>query len=272
MHISVEPGDQYTILHLRGEFDTYYCPLLEKEVQSALEKGSQNLILNLRLVKYINSTALGSILKAGKVVSTAGGKMGISRPSPFCRDILSKVGLDRVLSVYDTDEEAIHGVLGTEETKNAASTDGELQLDPSALIFKPMDESRIDHFLEKARSDNPVHGHAFGKNWTGVGRMASLTPECLSFTWKGGNTGLSAFEMGQLLAVGTDWSVKFRLPLLQRGYCEAKVEITEMEERSEGIKAQCNFKEIDDKTTEAIGQYATDLSFLRDELKKATGA
>ncbi len=272
MHISVEPGDQYTILHLRGEFDTYYCPLLEKEVQAALDTGSPNLILNLRLVKYINSTALGSILKAGKVVSKGSGKLGISRPSPFCRDILSKVGLDRVLSVYDTDQAAIHGVLGTQEAKSAGTSDGELKLDPSALIFKPNDDSRVDHFLEKAKSDNPVHGHAFGKSWAGVGRMASLTPENLSFTWQGGNTGLSAFEMGQLLAVGTDWSVKFRLPLLQRGYCEAKVEITEMEERSDGIKAQCNFKEIDDTTSEAIAQYATDLSFLRDELKKATDA
>jgi anti-anti-sigma factor len=272
MHISVEPGDQYTILHLRGEFDTYYCPLLEKEVQSALNTGSPNLILNLRLVKYINSTALGSILKAGKVVSNAGGKLGISRPSPFCRDILSKVGLDRVLNVYDSDELAVRGVSGTEEAKNSPAEDGELKLDPSALIFKPKDASRIDHFLEAAKSDNPLHGHAFGKNWTGVGRMASLTPEALSFTWKGGSTGLSAFEMGQLLAVGTDWSVKFRLPLLQRGYCEAKVEITEMEERSDGIKAMCNFEEIDETTRTAIAQYATDLTFLRDELKKATDA
>ncbi|MFT5198516.1 MAG: anti-anti-sigma factor [Planctomycetota bacterium] len=272
MHISVEPGDQYTILHLRGEFDTYYCPLLEKEVQSALDTGSPNLILNLRLVKYINSTALGSILKAGKVVSNGGGKLGISRPSPFCRDILSKVGLDRVLNVYDSDELAVRGVTGAEEAKSSPAEDGELKLDPSALIFKPKDASRIDHFLEAAKSDNPLHGHAFGKNWTGVGRMASLTPEALSFTWKGGSTGLSAFDMGQLLAVGTDWSVKFRLPLLQRGYCEAKVEIAEMEERSDGIKATCNFKEIDEATRTAIAQYATDLTFLRDELKKATDA
>ncbi|MCA9002872.1 MAG: STAS domain-containing protein, partial [Planctomycetes bacterium] len=226
MHISVEPGDQFTILHLRGEFDTYYCPLLEKEVQAALDSGSPNLILNLRLVKYINSTALGSILKAGKMVQKAGGKLGISRPSTFVRDILSKIGLDRVLSVYDSDEQAIRGVLGTEEGKNAPAGDGEWKLDPAALIFKPKDAARIDHFLEKAKSENPLHGHAFGTNWAGVGRMASLTPEILSFTWKGGSTGLSAFEMGQLLAVGTEWSVKFRLPLLQRGYCEAQVEIT----------------------------------------------
>ena len=145
-----------------------------------------------------------------------------------------------------------------------------MDLDPASLIFRPKDAGRIDHFLEKARSENPVHGHAFGKTWSGVGRMAALSPKTLSFTWTGGSTGLSPFEMGQLLAVGTELMVKFRLPLLQRGFCEAQVNVTELEERSQGVKVLCAFEEIDADTEKAIRQYATDLDFLRDELRKAT--
>ena len=32
MHIQAEPRENYTVLHLRGEFDTFYCPLLQSEI------------------------------------------------------------------------------------------------------------------------------------------------------------------------------------------------------------------------------------------------
>lgn len=269
MRISVEPSGSNTILHLRGEFDTYYCSLLEQEVAKALEGGTQNIILNLRLVKYINSTALGSILKASKTVGQKGGKLLISNPSTFCKDVLSKVGLDRVVPVHSNDEAALAALEGADAPSKPTGS-GELDLDPASVIFKPLDPERIDHFLEQAKASNPVHGHAFGKNWSGVGRMAALSPEGMSFTWSGGNTGLSPFEMGQLLSVGTGFSVKFRLPLLQKGFCEAQVNVTDMQERGDGVKVACTFNEIDAETQGAIQQYATDLDFLRQELRKAT--
>jgi hypothetical protein len=76
--------------------------------------------------------------------------------------------------------------------------------------------------------------------------------------------------MGQFLSIGTDWKVKFRLPLLQRGYCEASCTIHEVEERPEGVKVGATFKAIDTATRDAIKQYANDMAFLKDELKKAT--
>ncbi|MEZ5976105.1 MAG: STAS domain-containing protein [Planctomycetota bacterium] len=270
MHISSEPAGSITILHLRGEFDTFYCSMLEKEVAGALERGAEHLVLNLRLVKYINSTALGSILKVSKAVKQAGGRLVISSPSTFCKEILGKVGLDRVVPVYESDDAALDALRGGAPAAGAPTGGGDLELDPASVLFKPTDPSRIDKFLEQARSDNPVHGHAFGRNWSGVGRMASLSPRSLSFTWTGGSTGLSPFDMGQLLAVGIGLSAKFRLPLLQRGFCEAQVTITEVQERAEGVKVFTEFVEIDAETEAAIRQYAQDLDFLRTELRKAT--
>ncbi|MEO0663577.1 MAG: STAS domain-containing protein [Planctomycetota bacterium] len=54
MHISVEPGERHVVLHLRGEFDTYYCHLLDEEIEQTLQSGIQHVVLNLRLVKFIN--------------------------------------------------------------------------------------------------------------------------------------------------------------------------------------------------------------------------
>ncbi|MCP3918161.1 MAG: STAS domain-containing protein [bacterium] len=269
MHITVEPSDDHAVLHLRGEFDTYYCPLLQEEVDGIRRTGVHNIVLNLRMVKFINSTALGAIIKASKALSSDGGKLTISRPSAFCKDIIEKVGLDRVVSVFDTDEDAI-GSFQRKKAESLVAEGEEFEDDKSSVLFTLTDQNRLDHFIAEVKAKNPVHGHAFGKNWNGVGRMSGLDENGLRFTWNGGKTDLNVFDMGQMLAVGTELSVKFRLPLLKRGYCEAAVEIDLLEERADGVKVGAVFTQIDDETRDAVRQYAKDMAFLKEELRKAT--
>ncbi|MDP6410106.1 MAG: anti-sigma factor antagonist [Planctomycetota bacterium] len=274
MHITVEPRENHAILHLRGEFDTYYVPSLQEEVEGLIKAGVSRAVLNLRLVKFINSTALGAIIKAAKQLDAEGGKLVISRPSKFCRDIIAKVGLDRVVGMYDTDEEAAANLGGAPAA--ATGVTDPFEEDNSAVLFSPVDASRIEYVMtESAKDDqtvNPVHGHEFGSRWSGIGRMSGLSEESLSFTWGGGNTGLDAFRMAQLLALGTEWKIKFRLPLLQRGYCEAVAKVSEVEEREDGVKVEATFSDIDEETRASIRQYAADMSYLKDELRRATDA
>lgn len=270
MHINAEPLENHAILHLRGEFDTYYCPALQKEIDELIRAGMSNVVLNLRLVKFINSTALGAIIKANKALTKAGGKLVIARPSSFCKDIIEKVGLDRVVTVYGSDEEAGQSFDSNEESSKETSN-AVFEVDESSVLFSPVDSGRIEHFVADSKDQtNPVHGHSFGKNWSGVGRMSALDTEQLTFTWGGGNTDLDPFAMAQFLAIGTEWKAKFRLPLLKRGYCEAIVTISEVEERTDGIKIVSTFSDISDEISTAIKQYSADLAYLKDELKKAT--
>ena len=270
MQVTVEPRDSFTILHLRGEFDTFYCPLLQKEIEGLVAAGVNRVALNLRLVKFINSTALGAIIKASKMLGSQGGKLVISRPSLFCRDIIEKVGLDRVVSVHDTDEGAGSALLkDTVKTSKASEPFEEIQ-DDSTILFSPTDDRRIEHFIPEGKRGNPNPAQPFGGLWRGLGRMSGLDAEGLRFTWNGGNTGLSPFEMGQMLSLGTDLSIRFRLPLLQKGHCEAVVTISEVEERPDGVKLAAVFSEIEPEAHTAVQQYARDMAFLKKELRQAT--
>ncbi len=271
MHISVEPSEDHAILHLRGEFDTYYVPLLQQEIDSLVKAGITRIVLNLRLVKFINSTVLGSIIKASKQLNAKGGRLVISRPSPFCRDILEKVGLDRVVNVFESDEDAASSLTQAATPKRPLS-DEELDENQSSVLFTPVDESRIEHFMPTAKRTvkAPLSKDKAAASWTGAGRMSGLDAQGLRFTWSGGSTEFSPFQMAQLVALGTEWKVKFRLPLLKRGYCEAVCVVREVEERPDGVKVSASFKSIDNTTRDAINQYASDLAFLKDELRKAT--
>jgi anti-anti-sigma factor len=272
MQVTVEPRDNFTILHLRGEFDTFYCTLLQKEIDGLIASGVNRIALNLRLVKFINSTALGAIIKASKILGANQGKLAISRPSVFCKDIMEKVGLDRVVPMFDSDEAA--GVALVGEKKGAPKSKGGDELDDdTAILFAPTDAKRIEHFIPEAVRSvlaNPGAGASFGQIWRAIGRMSALDSESLRFTWNGGNTGLTPFEMGQMLSLGTDLTVKFRVPLLKKGHCEAVVTISEVEERPDGVKLAATFSQIEPETLAAVKQYATDMAFLKKELRSAT--
>jgi anti-anti-sigma factor len=273
MHISVEPREDYAILHLRGEFDTYYVPLLQQEIDALVKAGIVRVILNLRLVKFINSTALGAMIKSSKLLVSKNGKLVISRPSAFCRDIIEKVGLDRVVTVFDSDEEAAAS-FAQAKTKKAAAHEQEFEENTSSVLFTPVDESRIEHFLSQSKRlvKAPLSKENSGSGWSGAGRMLALDAKGLRFTWSGGNSELSPFAMSQMLSIGTEWKVKFRLPLLKKGYCEAVCAVNEVEERPDGVKVGATFTSIDNATRDAMKQYASDMQFLKEELRKATDA
>ena len=224
------------------------------------------------MVKFLNSTAMGAIIKASRLASKGGGQLGISRPSSFSREVMEKVGLDRLIPIFDTDEAAGEAlVAGHQHEAGEGSAPEE---DEGAILFTLDDPERIDHFIpveeRTLEITNPVHGHSFGKRWHGIGRMSGLDTDSVRFTWGGGRTSLSPFEMAQMLAVGTDLRVKFRLPLLKRGHCEALVTVHDLEERPEGVKITASFGEIADETRKAVQQYAEDMTFLKQELRKAT--
>ncbi len=275
MRITVEPRDPYTILHLRGEFDTFYCPLLQREIESLVEAGVVHVVLNMRMVKFVNSTALGAILRASKTLSGHGGRLAIARPSPFSRDVMERVGLERIVPLFDTDEAAGEYVV-SERAAHSGGDPESPEEDETSILFTLVDQERLEHFLpleERTRSKpNPVHGHAFGGRWRGIGRMSGLDIDGVRFTWSGARTQLSPFEMAQMLAIGTELRVKFRLPLLKPGHCEAIVVVDEVEERPDGVKIGASFGEIDEATRQSVQQYAEDMAFLKRELREATGS
>src|SRR5262245_45158051 len=271
MQVTAEPRENFTILHLRGEFDTFYCALLQKEIDGLVASGVNRIALNLRLVKFINSTALGAIIKASKGLNAKGGKLVISRPSVFCKDIMEKVGLDRVVPMYETDEAAGEALFADGKGATKAKPAEEVE-DDTSVLFAPTDPKRVEHYIpENVRSTLSQPGrHVDSSNWRGIGRMLALDADSLRFTWNGGNTGLTPFEMGQMLSLGTDLTIKFRLPLLKKGHCEAKVTVSEVEERPDGVKLAATFVELEPETRAAVKQYAADMAFLKKELRSAT--
>src|SRR4051812_37907217 len=99
--------DDVAVLGLVGDFDSFVCPPLTEEIDNLLGLGLNKGVLNMRYLRFINSTALGCLVKTKKVLEGKGGDMVIANPSQFARTIMSTLGLSDIIKVFPTEESAL---------------------------------------------------------------------------------------------------------------------------------------------------------------------
>ena len=112
MKLLKESLGNVVLLTLKGEFDSFVTNAFGNEIAKIQGEGANRIVLNQRLVKFINSTALGSIIKARKACREAGGDLVISSPSPAVREAMESLGLDRVFRIYEDDDAAVAALAG----------------------------------------------------------------------------------------------------------------------------------------------------------------
>jgi len=222
MQITAESLAGFTILHFT------------KEIGSLSAAGTSRLALNLWRVRFINSTAMGAIIRVSRDLAARGGKLVISRPSVSCRDLFEKIRLDLVVPIYDSDAEAGRALIEAEE--RVVSESG--REDPgkeAGVLFSPCDPGRIRRLMP---AESAVA-------WCGVGQLIDLDRGGLRFLWHGNKTRLTPFEMGQLLALGTEIRVKVGSPAREVEPRQAVVRIVEVREHPDGVELTAVFRTHD---------------------------
>src|SRR5215471_5973583 len=62
LRIEKTQAADHAVLALKGEFDTLYVPSFDQEITGLADGGVARVVLNLRFLRFINSTALGAIV------------------------------------------------------------------------------------------------------------------------------------------------------------------------------------------------------------------
>lgn len=107
MKVIKESHGATVVLTLKGEFDTFVTAPFSDEVQKVFDSGCHAIVLNMRLVKFVNSTALGAMIRARKSCKAEGGDLVVSQPSNAAREAMEALGLDKLFSIHDDDAGAI---------------------------------------------------------------------------------------------------------------------------------------------------------------------
>lgn len=249
MNIDTTLTNDYAILTLRGEFDTFHCPRFQEEVEDILKRGVHYVILNMRLVKFINSTALGAVIRASKMCKAEEGELILCAPSAFVKDIVNKLGIDQMVPVMDDDDTARKHII---KELNATST---------AESAPGRQEKVLITFSDDTRNEQ------IGGKKALVGTMSSVDAEKVRFLWNGERHDISAEQGTQLFYAGSDVHLKFQVKLIKKAHFEVDATVEDTSIASDdNIRVTASFKNIKPGEREALSQFAADMDFLKRQL------
>jgi anti-sigma B factor antagonist len=88
-------------------------PEVDDVLQRLVQQGHVRIVLDLEEVPYIDSTALGSLLRTHATVSRRGGAMKLLKVKGHVRELLELTRLLSVFEAFDSEAEAIASVTST---------------------------------------------------------------------------------------------------------------------------------------------------------------
>ena len=109
---TLRTGDHAYAVSIEGELDLYSAPQVRAELE-ALAIEPAEVVLDLGGVTFVDSTALGAILASARILREAGGGLALVAADERTRKLLALVGVDRVLPVYESSEQAVEHLVGS---------------------------------------------------------------------------------------------------------------------------------------------------------------
>jgi anti-sigma B factor antagonist len=249
--------DDVVILKFAGEFDGTNLPTFAGRIDQMIEAGDRQLVLDVLALKFINSSALGYLVKTSKRVKEQHGEMVLARPSRFLSKTLATLGLDTAFLAFKTVEDAIiHFKKGeTVGTIDLSKSETDESLTGAVPLLFRKDDGKVS-------KDVPNQ----------VGRIVTLYEDGLLFRYDPAPTGKDPIEAD--LAVGGKLKIKFRQPFAVKEYffemggtiAESKKGAVDGDPKALAVRVR--YDKIADADRKALQQFVRDLESWKAELKE----
>jgi anti-sigma B factor antagonist len=106
-HFDWEVGDVF-VLHLQGPITLGQATeRLRALIQSALDSGKKNILLNMAEVFYIDSSGLGELVAAYTTATHRGGKLKLMKLTQRVQDVVQLTRVYRVFEVFNDEDTAV---------------------------------------------------------------------------------------------------------------------------------------------------------------------
>jgi len=96
-----------TVVSVAGEIDAHTAPELRTRLIEIIADGSTHLVLDFTAVTFLDSTALGVLVGAQRRVRALDGHLGVVTDRPLTVKLFHLTGLDRVIALHATVEQAL---------------------------------------------------------------------------------------------------------------------------------------------------------------------
>ena len=96
---------------LSGELTAFQCDYVFKCIEKQVKHGTEKLIIDCNDLSYISSAGLGMLMRVHTRMKKLGGDVKLARVKGTIAKMINLVGMNKVIQLYPTVEEAIaaHG-------------------------------------------------------------------------------------------------------------------------------------------------------------------
>ncbi len=107
LDVNVSDIQHVTLVEVHGRIDSMSANDFGLALAEPIDAGQTNLVLDLGGVDYMSSAGLREIVAALKKVKRVAGDLRIAQPSDRVREVMEMAGLDTILHIYSTQNEAV---------------------------------------------------------------------------------------------------------------------------------------------------------------------
>ncbi len=108
MEISTRQSGNATIVDVVGDIDLHNSREVRRVMLDAFQqKRAPRVIVNLKGVRYIDSSGVASLVEGLKVSRSMGSRLILFGLSPAAREVLELSRLAKVFEVYESEEQAL---------------------------------------------------------------------------------------------------------------------------------------------------------------------
>ncbi len=251
--------DDVVILKFTGEFDTFNLPAFSERIDRMIAAGDNQLVLDLHLLKFINSAALGYLIKTSKSVKAGGGEVVLARPSKFIRKTLTTLGLDDVFKIFQSVEAGVSHFHTGEDVGEIKLEGGEYDESLTGsvpILFRPTGSPDAESLPNQ------------------VGRIVTLYEDGLLFRYEPAAEGEDPVE--SFLRTGQSLKLKFRQPFaVKEYYFEMSGSVVEVNQMASGDDedtpvdaVRVKYDTIKDEDRKHLEQFVRDQESWKAELSQ----
>lgn len=118
--------ERYTAIQLLEEkLDSQISPSLKSEFIMLNTNGVRNILLNMKQVKYVDSSGLSAILIANRLCSNSGGILAMCSLNEHVDKLVKISQLESVLTILPTEDEAREAIYMSDIEKEILSSEEE---------------------------------------------------------------------------------------------------------------------------------------------------
>jgi anti-sigma B factor antagonist len=92
-----------------GELDLYTCPEFKEELLRVISGGARHVVVDLSLTTFVDSTALGVLLRGVERLKATDGRLSVVCPDENILRVFQITGLHEVFEIHGSRADALGG-------------------------------------------------------------------------------------------------------------------------------------------------------------------